>query len=329
MNKSNNSPPNKLGEEGNNNLGLVDASTSVDNRLNNLATFNRSHYESAAELDVSDSFDDQLPPSYEFTLEQTVSPITHSSTRRTFRPPPLNQLTFDDANRILDYAEYAWDNQNWSKAQNHYSTAASIFRIIEDVRNEAFCLQRLGETCRIQHSFAAARAHILQAHILFGQCGEVARQLMCERWLARTASDEGNIEEGIQLLQGALENSRTAGLRESEGWCLLRLGELEGADKSLIQQALDIARDENLALLEARCVSTYSRLQKKREKQPVMSVKTADPPKDINASEPGRDQPHSATREASPSPPTQPSDATPKTTLPTSRIGRWLRGAIP
>jgi hypothetical protein len=206
---------------------------------------------------------DQLPPSYEFTQEQTASAAVLSRTDRLFRPPPLNQLTLEEANRVLGFADYAWEKQMWAKAQAHYITSAAIFRIIEDMRNEAFCLQRLGEVCRILRQFPAARAHILQAHILFGQCGEIARQLMCERWLSRVASDEGKIEEAGFLLHAALDNSRCAGLRESEGWCLLRLGELEGNKKDIIQQALDIARDEKLPMLESRCLLVTSAGQKK------------------------------------------------------------------
>ncbi|KAG8735870.1 hypothetical protein FRC10_010076 [Ceratobasidium sp. 414] len=211
----------------------------------------------------------QLPPSYESTLEQTASPARPASTERTLVAPPLSQLKPEDANRVLDYADYAWEKQNWAKAQTHYTTAAAIFRIVGDSRNEAFCLQRVGEICRILRQFRAARTHILQAHILFGQCGEIARQLMCERWLARTASDEGNLEEARLLLHTALDSSRSSGLRESEGWCLLRLGEIEGAAKDLIQQALDIAREEKLPLLETRCLEASSaRWKKTSDSQP-------------------------------------------------------------
>ncbi|KAG8706961.1 hypothetical protein FRC09_002103, partial [Ceratobasidium sp. 395] len=97
----------------------------------------------------------------------------------------------EDAKRALEYAEAAWDKQDWAEARIHYTNAAAIFRISENIRREAVCLQRLGEICRILSQFQAARAHILQAHVLFGQCRETARQLMCERWLARTVNDEG------------------------------------------------------------------------------------------------------------------------------------------
>lgn len=173
-----------------------------------------------------------------------------------FRPPPLNQLTLEDAHAILDSADSSWDRSDWVLARTRYTTASAIFHVVDDMRNEAFCLQRLGEVCRILREYPAARAHIWQAHILFGRCGEIARQLMCERWLARVASDQGMEEESRILLQAALENSRSAGLHELEGWRLLRLGEL-GVDKDfrLIRRAIYIALDEKIELLERRCIS--------------------------------------------------------------------------
>lgn len=205
-----------------------------------------------------------LPPSYEFTIEQNVVPtantgILSTTSRRPFRPPPMNQLTLEEAYKALDSADALWDAQSWSGARVHYATAAAVFHAVEDMRNEAFCLQRLGEVCRIIRDYPAARAHIWRAHVLFGRCGEIARQLMCERWLARVASDQGMKEEARQLLHAALDGSRSVGLRESQGWCLLRLGELNGTDKGLIQQALDIARDEKIPLLEDRCKFAASR----------------------------------------------------------------------
>jgi hypothetical protein len=218
--------------------------------------------------------EESLPPSYEFTIEQTILPTTTSdisqtTAHRSFRPPPLNQLTFEDAHNILDSADVFWSQGDWAAARTRYTTASAIFHVVEDMRNEAFCLQRLGEVCRIMCDYAAARAHIWQAHVLFGRCGEIARQLMCERWLARVASDEGMIDEARLLLHAALDNSRIAGLRESEGWCLLRLGELDGMNKDFIQQALEIAQDEKIMLLESRCISATSRQQKQRRQTSV------------------------------------------------------------
>ncbi|KAG8710695.1 hypothetical protein FRC08_016831 [Ceratobasidium sp. 394] len=214
---------------------------------------------------------DQLLPSYEFTLQQATSSTGPASSEPVSAAPALNQFKLEDAHRVLDYADYAWEKQNWAKAQTHYTTAATIFRIVEDSRNEAHCLQRLGETCRMLRQFRAARAHVLQAHILFGQYGEIARQLMCERWLARTTSDEGNSEEARLILRAALDSSRSSGLRESEGWSLLRLGEINGVDKNLIQQALDIAREEKLPLLETRCLIA-SHWKKPTGSQPELST---------------------------------------------------------
>ncbi|CAE6526464.1 unnamed protein product [Rhizoctonia solani] len=205
-----------------------------------------------------------LPPSYAFIIDQTPSSPSGSSTptpssivsRPAFRPPLLNQLTSEDANYLLDSADAAWAQKRWTAARVQYTTAAATFNITGDMRNEAFCLQRLGEVCRITQDLKAARAHIWRAHTLFGTCGEISRQLMCERWLARVASDEGLEEEARLLLQSALEHSRAVNLRESEGWCLLRLGELENMNDVLIRQALVIAQEEKIELLEQRCTSS-------------------------------------------------------------------------
>ncbi|KAH7334504.1 hypothetical protein B0J17DRAFT_673646 [Rhizoctonia solani] len=215
-------------------------------------------------IDTAHYVEETSPPSYEFTIEQTPNPPftviipTHPVPRSAFRPPPLNQLTIVDANKLLDSADASWDQEKWGAARTQYTTAAATFNIIGDKRNEAFCLQRLGEVCRITKDFKGARAHIWQAHVLFGKCGEISRQLMCERWLARVASDEGLEEEARLLLHSALDHSRAANLRESEGWCLLRLGELEKMNETLIQQAFVIANEEKIGLLERRC--TYSLL---------------------------------------------------------------------
>jgi hypothetical protein len=82
---------------------------------------------------------------------------------------------------------------------------------------------------------------------------------MCERWIARVASDEGLEDEARLILHSALDHSRAFDLRESEGWCLLRLGELEKMNETLIQQALVVAQEENIELLERRC--TFGLLQ--------------------------------------------------------------------
>ncbi|CAE6400945.1 unnamed protein product [Rhizoctonia solani] len=222
-----------------------------------------------------------LPPSYESTIEQTLpgpasSPnsTTNNSSFPAFRPAPLNQLTFEDANKTLDSADRLWDQGKWDSARNRYTTAAAVFYITGDKRNEAYCLQRLGEVCRITHDFKAARAHIWRAHVLFGRCGEIARQLMCERWLARVASDEGLEDESRLLLHSALDHSRVAGLRESEGWCLLRLGELEKMNESLIQQALVIAQDEKIELLERRCTFGLLRIHGTRASKAAAIVES-------------------------------------------------------
>ncbi|KAF8603945.1 hypothetical protein BDV93DRAFT_606318 [Ceratobasidium sp. AG-I] len=222
----------------------------------------------ASGSNISSCDEEFLPPSYEFTLEQ---PRTSLLTDRVFRPPPLNQLTPEEANRALDSAEKLWNQQDWHQSRKHYTTAGAIFRVIEDLRNEAFCLQRLGEVCRILKDYPAARAHIYQAHLLFGRCGEVARQLTCERWLARVAADEGMAEEAQLLLESALESSRVAGLRESEGWCLLRLGEVEN-NRDLISQSLDIAGEERLSLLERRCLRALGILQDKKKEVDTAKV---------------------------------------------------------
>ncbi|CEL53765.1 hypothetical protein RSOLAG1IB_06546 [Rhizoctonia solani AG-1 IB] len=207
-----------------------------------------------------------LPPSYESTVGHTtpvpnsyVNNIANNTSSPTFRPPPLNQLTLEDANKTLESADRLWSQGKWDSARTRYTTAAAIFYIVEDKRNEAYCFQRLGEVCRIGHDFKAARAHLWKAHVLFGRCGEIARQLMCERWIARVASDEGLEDEARLILHSALDHSRAFDLRESEGWCLLRLGELEKMNETLIQQALVVAQEENIELLERRC--TFGLLQ--------------------------------------------------------------------
>ncbi|KAG8782922.1 hypothetical protein FRC12_020296, partial [Ceratobasidium sp. 428] len=205
----------------------------------------------------------RLPPIYEFTLEENaVSTAVASTSRRTFKMTSLCRPGLEDAKRALEYAEAAWDKQDWAEARIHYTNAAAIFRISENIRREAVCLQRLGEICRILSQFQAARAHILQAHVLFGQCRETARQLMCERWLARTVNDEGNTNQARLLLQVALDTSRSARLRESEGWCLLHLGKIEGTDGRLVQQALDIAQTDKFSILEDGCLAASSTFPK-------------------------------------------------------------------
>ncbi|CAE6441002.1 unnamed protein product [Rhizoctonia solani] len=221
-------------------------------------------------IDTIHYADESLPPSYELTIDQTTPdpPFTvtipaHLVSRPAFRPPPLNQLTTEDANKLLDSADTCWNQGKWGAARTRYTTAAATFNITGDKRNEAFCLQRLGEVCRITKDLKAARAHIWQAHVLFGKCGEISRQLMCERWLARVASDEGLEDEARLLLHSALDHSRAANLRESEGWCLLRLGELEQMNETLIRQAFVIAQGEKIGLLECRC--TYNLLRIHRD----------------------------------------------------------------